>query len=144
VTWSPEPLGQNEHCIIDEADNAKRYIPSEDRWQEEPSIELALAAEAGISGGLSYFVPSLLLGLDDFLKFTATESEPDLVIDKRPCRALTGVTESGSRVRVVILRTPICILQVTERFSIRTGEVEQVTTYSELEWNGERLAADFS
>src|SRR5437868_5658829 len=61
IEWAdvaePQP-----HRLIWKDGRAIRYQPNEDRWQEEESVEMALAADAGISGGVAYFIPSLLLG----------------------------------------------------------------------------------
>src|SRR2546421_11245022 len=62
------------HRILWKEGKAIRYRPSEDAWQEEESIEVALGAEAGISGGLTYVIPSLLLCLDDFLQMESIHS----------------------------------------------------------------------
>ena len=98
-------------------------------------MEIALGAEAGVSGGLSYFTPSLLLRLDDLLPVHSVKEEPDRIFEGRPCHCLVGTSENGIFKRLTVSRAPLCVVELVERYDISSCEVEATTTFKNIAWN---------
>lgn len=74
-----------------------------EREEPEPSLGQALDSCAGISLGLSYLVPALLLGDPGYLRFDSLRLLADGVsADGRPCRKLAGETNEGARWELLI------------------------------------------
>ena len=74
-----------------------------EREEAEPSLGQVIDSCAGISLGLSYLVPALLLGDPGYLSFTSLRRLPDgNSADGRPCWKLAGETAEGARWELLI------------------------------------------
>lgn len=138
VDWDTEPYedANNHHCIVAVNGKAFRYESARGEWSREDSIEMALAAEAGISGGLASFIPAFLLGLDDLLAPANSYIQaPDVKLEGQPCFTLLSSTDGGGTRRITVAKHGLAILEVTERFQISSGEVEVRTRYTNIRWN---------
>ena len=73
------------------------------RDEAEPSLGQVIDSCAGISLGLSYLVPALLLGDPGYLNFASLRQLPDAVSgDGRPCWKLAGETSEGARWEILV------------------------------------------
>ena len=87
----------------------------EPRETAEPSLGQAIDACAGISLGLSYLVPALLLGAPGYLRFASVRQDPDGVSgDGRPCWKLAGETTEGARWELLIDRETYALREALE------------------------------
>ncbi len=81
----------------------------------EPSLAQAISACAGISLGLSYLVPALLLEDPGYLNFVELCQEADANSeDGRPCWKLSGKTSDGARWTLLIDRETCALREATE------------------------------
>lgn len=83
--------------------------------EPEPSLEQAANACAGISLGLSYLVPALLMGEPGYLDFVSLRQLADAdSADGRPCWKLAGETAEGTRWELLIDRETCALREATE------------------------------
>ncbi|MBE7211255.1 MAG: hypothetical protein INR65_09575 [Gluconacetobacter diazotrophicus] len=81
----------------------------------EPSLERAISSCAGISLGLSYLVPALLLDDPGYLNFTDLRQDADANSgDNRPCWTLSGKTSDGAHWVLLIDRETCALREATE------------------------------
>ncbi len=123
------------HLIVAKNRTAYRFDPEEGRWQKEDSVHLALAADAGISAGISSFIPSLLLGSHDFPELGKVARTDDVTFCGKPALKLTMIMPRENKTTMIVSEREHSILKVIENFSISTSAVESVTTYSQIRWN---------
>ena len=75
------------------------------RDEVQPSLGQAVDSCAGVSLGLSYLVPALLLGSPGYLNFVSLHQLPDADSeDGHPCWQLTGETSEGAHWELLIDR----------------------------------------
>ena len=87
----------------------------EGRETVEPSLGQAIDACAGISLGLSYLVPALLLGEPGYLNFASVRQGPDGASDDgRPCWKLIGETSEGTRWELLVDRETCALREALE------------------------------
>ena len=90
--------------------------------QVEPSLAQALSSCAGISLGLSYLVPALLLEDPGYLNFTELRQEADANSgDGRLCWKLSGKTSDGARWVLLIDRETCALREATEDNALATA-----------------------
>jgi len=65
-----------------------------------------------ISVRLAYFIPSLLLGIDESRTLESVRLESDKVVDGQECCCLTGVTSNGVSKQLLVSKAPICVLEI--------------------------------
>ncbi len=83
--------------------------------EAQPSLGQAVDACAGVSLGLSYLVPALLLGEPGYLTFTSLRQLPDTdSADGRPCWKLAGETSEGTRWELLIDRETTALREALE------------------------------
>ena len=83
--------------------------------EPEPSLGQAVDSCAGISLGLSYLVPALLLGESGYLTFASLRQLPDAdSADGRPCWKLAGETSEGARWELLIDRETTALREALE------------------------------
>ena len=81
----------------------------------EPSLAQAISSCAGISLGLSYLVPALLLEDPGYLDFVELRQEADANSqDGRPCWKLSGKTADGAQWQMLIDRETSALREATE------------------------------
>ena len=81
----------------------------------EPSLAQAISSCAGISLGLSYLVPALLLEDPGYLNFVELRQEADAKSeDDRPCWKLSGKTSDGAQWTLLIDRENCALREATE------------------------------
>ena len=83
--------------------------------EAEPSLAQAVSSCAGISLGLSYLVPALLLEDPGYLNFTELRQEADAnSADGRPCWKLSGKTTDGAHWTLLIDRETCSLREAAE------------------------------
>ncbi len=83
--------------------------------ESEPSLAQAISSCAGISLGLSYLVPALLLDDPGYLNFVELRQEADANSeDGRPCWKLSGKTGEGMQWELLIDRETCALREATE------------------------------
>ena len=83
--------------------------------EAEPSLARAISSCAGISLGLSYLVPALLLEDPGYLNFVELRQEADANSqDGRPCWKLSGKTADGAQWQLLIDRETCALREATE------------------------------
>ena len=83
--------------------------------EPESSLGQAINGSAGISLGLSYLVPSLLLGEPGYLAFVSLRQLPDAnSADGRPCWKLAGETDEGTRWELLVDRENCALREALE------------------------------
>ena len=83
--------------------------------EAEPSLARAISSCAGISLGLSYLVPALLLEDRGYLNFVELRQEADANSqDGRPCWKLAGRTSDGAQWQLLIDRETCAVREATE------------------------------
>ena len=86
--------------------------------EREPSLAQVISSCAGISLGLSYLVPALLLDDPGYLNFVSLRQEADANSgDGRPCWKLSGKTGEGAQWELLIDRET-CALREAEEVNI--------------------------
>ena len=121
-----------------------RYDPEDQKWGREKSILMAIAAGAGISGGLASFVPLLLVRYPFLRRIYKIKGEDQVSYHPHGFWIACRCRGSRQEIHFLIAKEDFSILQVKEYSSISTGEVEQVTRYRKILWNPELKAADFT
>ena len=88
---------------------------NDDEEEREPSLAQAISSCAGVSLGLSYLVPALLLDDPGYLHFDSLRQEPDTDSkDGRPCWKLSGKTTEGAQWELLIDRETCALREATE------------------------------
>lgn len=83
--------------------------------ESEPSLARAISSCAGISLGLSYLVPALLLDDPGYLRFDSLRQEADANSkDGRACWKLSGKTTEGAQWELLIDRETCALREATE------------------------------
>lgn len=83
--------------------------------ESEPSLAQAISSCAGISLGLSYLVPALLLDDPGYLNFVELRQEADANSeDGRPCWKLSGKTGEGMQWELLIDHETCALREATE------------------------------
>ena len=100
-----------------------------EREEPEPSLGQALDSCAGISLGLSYLVPALLLGDPGYLRFDSLRLLADAnSADGRPCRKLAGETNEGARWELLIDRETGALREALEVNTLPTTPAHAIRT----------------
>jgi len=79
-----------------------------------PSISKAIGVEAGVSGGISYLIPPLLLGERGYLSNWAITRGPDSTINGKECYSISLETKGFGIYTFEIAKADFSILRATQ------------------------------
>ena len=100
---------------------------SDDEEELQPSLARAINSCAGISLGLSYLVPALLLDDPGYLRFDSLRQEADVTSkDGRACWKLVGKTNEGAQWELLIDRETCALREATEINVVAPVTAQQV------------------
>ncbi len=118
LAWTQKDFhGKSGTCVIF---TRHGQIYCRGRWdgdggELEPSLAQAVSSCAGISLGLSYLVPALLLNDPGYLNFVSLRQEADADSkDGRPCWKLSGKNADGAQWELLIDRETCALREATE------------------------------
>lgn len=97
-------------------DGGKIYSQATFETSPKPhaSIHNAIGADAGISGGISYLIPSLLIGEDGYLSHWTITREADTLVDGRACYSLSLETKGFGIYTLDIAKDDSAILRAAQ------------------------------
>jgi hypothetical protein len=90
--------------------------------QEFPSLEMGMGTFAGISGGNTYFLPSLLLGKPGYLTEGSYELLPDAEHDGKPCSVVKIDDKRTGTWTLTIDKETLAILRAQQVQTITTEQ----------------------
>lgn len=134
VEWIKEPDKHRLRCIVASGPKISTFDEGDGGWADAGSLRDAIAEQAGVSGGLAAFIPSLLLGWDDFIAFEELRREPDTVFKGQHCLCLAG-RRADRRTDLTICSKRYAILRMVDNYAISTCDVEEITTHSSIQWD---------
>ena len=107
-------LGSDAACIY--TDDGKIFSLSDTLGgpKRYPSISQAIGVEAGVSGGISFLVPSLLLGEPGYLAYWSMRRGPDSVVDGQECFSVALETKGFGIYTLDISKKASAILRATQ------------------------------
>jgi len=90
------------------------YWPLMNKYAKQKSIPDIIGTNAGISRGLSYEIPSLLLGENGYFRFVSLKQEPDVTVEGAPHFSLAGKDGRGNSYEIAIDKVTYTIVQVKQ------------------------------
>lgn len=147
LDWSemnPVTGGHKTNSVFTREGKTYFYWGSLGRFELPKDRRMALAAATGISSGLAYFLPSLLLHESNPLAVKDPALRPGVILDGQPCYVVTGTVRQGSSpFEVAIDEKTFAVVQIKETDHI-TNQDHQETIARLKKSNpalAERLAA---
>ncbi|HSY17068.1 MAG TPA: hypothetical protein VK815_01985 [Candidatus Acidoferrales bacterium] len=120
------------HITLSSGKNIIRHTTSTLDWQVESSMEMAIAGETGISGGLALHIPGLLAMKRQFLLKKLDRVQPD-TNDQDGFICISG-TQGGSWKRMIKLRAADgMIIGISDKYAVPNGTVECESEYTNIE-----------
>lgn len=126
VEWSNlNPVSPKTNLIIASASGACLYLSPSLKPQKSSSLQAAVDATAGVSSELSSFIPRLLLGDNNSIRFKNNNDFREVEIDGRQHFLLVGINSSERRIELAIDRETYVISEVKETFSVKGSELQK-------------------
>jgi len=154
-------------------DSGKYYgVSSFKRTPEEfKNLEMGMGTYAGISGGNTYLIPSMLLGERGFISETCSETLPDAQIDGVDCSVIQINDKKTGKWTYTVNKATLAILRIQQVHTItaeqskammddanqrmkdknipfpetpaRDYTIETITTFKKVAFDQDMTAADF-
>ncbi|MDR0532527.1 MAG: hypothetical protein LBH01_01075 [Verrucomicrobiales bacterium] len=109
------------------------------KWSPQKNMEYALGANAGISHGISYAIPSLLCGQSGYVEFNTLKPLAELAMDGKKYTVIAGTSRHQGDMELVVDPASLVIHQFKTTKLIRRTDVQKIA--AEVEKDDPELAA---
>jgi hypothetical protein len=121
--WWPKNRDSQKRITLANGQKITRHFPSEFLWEDEPSIEQAVAGEAGVSAGLVLYMAGLLNAFPGFCLFESITNCELNNSDSNEYVHISGLASNSIKRILIIRKSDLVITQLSEEFGIINGSV---------------------
>jgi hypothetical protein len=127
IDWSDTKMGGEvvTNSIFTQGSSILFYWGLLGKVAAQKDMEAALSTAAGISHGLSYFVPSLLRGSGRILDFTSLKAPGSAVVDGTNCLVLSGTTHFQGDLEIAVDSTTYAIHRYQATKVIKQKDIQR-------------------